>query len=232
MNAYEYLQALRAALEVLPDEEINSAIRYYEDYFLDAGDENAAKVIEELGPPEQVAQAILNDYTGMTRRRSPHFDEHKPEDEPIEGIPLDGNGKPIPPRKKGINPWLLLALVLLAIPVGIPLIGALFAAIVALIASIAAVVLAVAATLVALPAAAVLGGGVLIAFSFALWASPASALATLGMGLVLAAAGVLLVLLVIKLCILLIPPIVRGLVALIRWPIQKIRDCWKRGASR
>ena len=169
MNAYEYLQSLRAALEVLPDEEINSAIRYSEDYFLDAGDENAAKVIEELGPPEQVAQAILNDYTGMTRRRPPHFDEHK-QQEPIEGIPLDDNGKPIPPRKKGINPWLLLALVLLAIPVGIPLIAGLFAVIVALIASIAAVVLAVAATLVALPAAAVLGGGVLIAFSFALWA--------------------------------------------------------------
>ena len=50
MNAYEYLQALRAALSALPDDEIDSAMRYYEDYFLDAGDENAAQVIEQLGP--------------------------------------------------------------------------------------------------------------------------------------------------------------------------------------
>ena len=49
MNAYEYLQALRAALAVLPDDEIDSAMRYYEDYFLDAGDENAEKVIKQLG---------------------------------------------------------------------------------------------------------------------------------------------------------------------------------------
>ena len=77
MNAYEYLQALRAALSALPDDEIDSAMRYYEDYFLDAGDENAAQVIEELGPPEQVAQAILNEYTGVARRRPERFEEEK-----------------------------------------------------------------------------------------------------------------------------------------------------------
>ena len=53
MNAYEYLQALRAALEVLPDEEINSAIRYYEDYFLDAGDETPPKSSKNLARPNR-----------------------------------------------------------------------------------------------------------------------------------------------------------------------------------
>lgn len=228
MNAYEYLQALRAALSVLPDDEIDSAMRYYEDYFLDAGDENAAQVIEELGPPEQVAQAILNEYTGVARRRPPHFDEAKAE--PVEGVPLGKDGKPVKVRKKGISPWLLLLLViLLAIPVGLPLLGALFA----VLAGIAALVIGAVACAVALPAAAVIGGGVLFLFSFLLWATPASALATLGMGLVLCAVGVLIVLLIIKLCILLIPPIIRGLVTVIRWLIEKIRDCLrKRGASK
>ena len=114
MNAYEYLQALRAALSALPDDEIDSAMRYYEDYFLDAGDENAAQVIEQLGPPEQVAQAILNEYTGVARRRPPHFDEDKAE--PVEGVPLGKDGKPVKMRKKGISPWLLLLLAILAIP--------------------------------------------------------------------------------------------------------------------
>ena len=227
MNAYEYLQALRAALSALPDDEIDSAMRYYEDYFLDAGDENAAQVIEQLGPPEQVAEAILRDYTGVARRRPERFEEEKAQT--VDGVPLGRDGKPLT-RKKGINPWLLLLLAILAIPVGLPLLGALLAMGFAVLAGIAALVIGAAACAVALPAAAVIGGGVLFVFSFLLWATPASALATLGMGLVLCAVGVLFVLLIIKLCILLVPPIIRGLVALVRWPIEKIRNCLNRGA--
>ena len=226
MNAYEYLQALRAALAVLPDDEIDSAMRYYEDYFLDAGDENAAQVIEELGPPEQVAQAILNEYTGVARRRPERFDEEKAQT--VDGVPLGRDGKPLT-RKKGINPWMLACIVLLALifgPVAITVIGAIILAVVGLIVGVAACVVAV-------PAATLIGGGALVLFSFLLWATPASALATLGAGLVVGAVGLLLVLLVIKLCILFVPPIIRGLVAAIRWPIEKIRDCLrKRGASK
>lgn len=223
MNAYEYLQALRAALAVLPDDEIDSAMRYYEDYFLDAGDENAEKVIKQLGPPEQVAEAILRDYTGVARRRPERFEEEKAQT--VDGVPLGRDGKPLT-RKKGINPWMLACIVLLALifgPVAITVIGAIIVAVVGLIVGVAACVVAV-------PAATLIGGGALVLFSFLLWATPASALATLGAGLVVGAVGLLLVLLVIKLCILFVPPIIRGLVALIRWPIEKIRNCLKRGA--
>lgn len=223
MNAYEYLQALRAALAVLPDDEIDSAMRYYEDYFLDAGDENAAQVIEQLGPPEQVAEAILRDYTGVARRRPERFEEEKAQT--VDGVPLGRDGKPLT-RKKGINPWMLACIVLLALifgPVAVAVIGAIIVAVVGLIVGVAACVVAV-------PAATLIGGGALVLFSFLLWATPASALATLGAGLVVGAVGLLLVLLVIKLCILFVPPIIRGLVALIRWPIEKIRNCLKRGA--
>lgn len=223
MNAYEYLQALRAALAVLPDDEIDSAMRYYEDYFLDAGDENAAQVIEQLGPPEQVAEAILRDYTGVARRRPERFEEEKAQT--VDGVPLGRDGKPLT-RKKGINPWMLACIVPLALifgPVAITVIGAIILAVVGLIVGVAACVVAV-------PAATLIGGGALVLFSFLLWATPASALATLGAGLVVGAIGLLLVLLVIKLCILFVPPIIRGLVALIRWPIEKIRNCLKRGA--
>ncbi len=223
MNAYEYLQALRAALAVLPDDEIDSAMRYYEDYFLDAGDENAAQVIEQLRPPEQVAEAILRDYTGVARRRPERFEEEKAQT--VDGVPLGRDGKPLT-RKKGINPWMLACIVLLALifgPVAVAVIGAIIVAVVGLVIGIAACVVAV-------PAATLIGGGALVLFSFLLWATPASALATLGAGLTVGAVGLLLVLLVIKLCILFVPPIIRGLVALIRWPIEKIRNCLKRGA--
>lgn len=223
MNAYEYLQALRAALAVLPDDEIDSAMRYYEDYFLDAGDENAAQVIEQLGPPEQVAEAILRDYTGVARRRPERFEEEKAQT--VDGVPLGRDGKPLT-RKKGINPWMLACIVPLALifgPIAVAVIGAIILAVVGLIVGVAACVVAV-------PAATLIGGGALVLFSFLLWATPASALATLGAGLAVGAVGLLLVLLVIKLCILFVPPIIRGLVALIRWPIEKIRNCLKRGA--
>lgn len=223
MNAYEYLQALRAALAVLPDDEIDSAMRYYEDYFLDAGDENAAQVIEQLGPPEQVAEAILRDYTGVARRRPERFEEEKAQT--VDGVPLGRDGKPLT-RKKGINPWMLACIVLLALifgPIAVAVIGGIIVAAVGLIVGVAACVAAV-------PAATLIGGGALVLFSFLLWATPASALATLGAGLAVGAVGLLLVLLVIKLCILFVPPIIRGLVALIRWPIEKIRNCLKRGA--
>lgn len=223
MNAYEYLQALRAALAVLPDDEIDSAMRYYEDYFLDAGDENAAQVIEQLGPPEQVAEAILRDYTGVARRRPERFEEEKAQT--VDGVPLGRDGKPLT-RKKGINPWMLACIVPLALifgPIAVAVIGGIIVAAVGLIVGVAACVVAV-------PAATLIGGGALVLFSFLLWATPASALATLGAGLVVGAIGLLLVLLVIKLCILFVPPIIRGLVALIRWPIEKIRNCLKRGA--
>lgn len=223
MNAYEYLQALRAALAVLPDDEIDSAMRYYEDYFLDAGDENAAQVIEQLGPPEQVAEAILRDYTGVARRRPERFEEEKAQT--VDGVPLGRDGKPLT-RKKGINPWMLACIVPLALifgPIAVAVIGGIIVAAVGLIVGVAACVVAV-------PAATLIGGGALVLFSFLLWATPASALATLGAGLVVGAVGLLLVLLVIKLCILFVPPIIRGLVALIRWPIEKIRNCLKRGA--
>ena len=219
MNAYEYLQALRAALAVLPDDEIDSAMRYYEDYFLDAGDENAAQVIEQLGPPEQVAEAILRDYTGVARRRPERFEEEKAQT--VDGVPLGRDGKPLT-RKKGINPWMLACIVLLALifgPIAVAVIGGIIVAAVGLIVGVAACVVAV-------PAATLIGGGALVLFSFLLWATPASALATLGAGLVVGAVGLLL----IKLCILFVPPIIRGLVALIRWPIEKIRNCLKRGA--
>lgn len=223
MNAYEYLQALRAALAVLPDDEIDSAMRYYEDYFLDAGDENAAQVIEQLGPPEQVAEAILRDYTGVARRRPERFEEEKAQT--VDGVPLGRDGKPLT-RKKGINPWMLACIVPLALifgPIAVAVIGAIILAVVGLIVGVAACVVAV-------PAATLIGGGALVLFSFLLWATPASALATLGAGLVVGAIGLLLVLLVTKLCILFVPPIIRGLVALVRWPIEKIRNCLKRGA--
>ena len=100
------------------------------------------------------------------------------------------------------HPWLLFCM---------PVAGLLIAAV--------AVVFAL---VVVLPLALLLAGAMLCGFSFALWGAPASAVTTLGCGLALLALGVLVSLLIIKLCMLFVPPVCRGLVALIRWPFDRL----------
>lgn len=206
MNRNEYMAALRRALAGLPEEERASALRYYEEYFDDAGPENERKAIDGLGAPEQVAAQILADYRELTAV-------------PLQG--RDAGSAAAKPRRRwrGISPWLLIVLVLLAIPVGVPLLLGAAATVLGLLVAAAAVVFAFA---VVIPLALLLAGAMLCGFSFALWGAPASAVTTLGCGLALLALGVLVSLLIIKLCMLFVPPVCRGLVALIRWPFDRL----------
>ena len=210
MNRNEYMAALRHALAGLPEEERASALRYYEEYFDDAGPENERKAIDGLGAPEQVAAQILADYRELTAV-------------PPQG--RDAGGAAAKPRRRwrGVSPWLLVVLVLLAIPVGVPLIGGLAIGAAGTVAGLLiAAVAVVFALVVVLPLALLLAGAMLCGFSFALWGAPASAVTTLGCGLALLALGVLVSLLIIKLCMLFVPPVCRGLVALIRWPFDRL----------
>ncbi len=61
MNKETYLQELRKGLKILPQYDREEAIEFYEEYFDEAGVENEAKVIEELGEPKILAKKILVD---------------------------------------------------------------------------------------------------------------------------------------------------------------------------
>ena len=56
MTREEYLTALKNNIQSLTLDEQNEALQYYSDYFDDANDD--AKVMEELGSPEEVAAHI------------------------------------------------------------------------------------------------------------------------------------------------------------------------------
>lgn len=58
MNRMQFMQRLSKLLEDLPDEERFDALKYYNNYFDDAGEENEDKIIAELGSPEAVAAVI------------------------------------------------------------------------------------------------------------------------------------------------------------------------------
>ena len=70
MNRVEFMAELERLLADLPEDERQAAVQYYADYFADAGAENEAEVIRELGSPEKTAESIKADYYGITEERS------------------------------------------------------------------------------------------------------------------------------------------------------------------
>ena len=58
MNKDIFLRDLERFLSDIPQEEREQALKYYEDYFEDAGPENEQQVIQELGSPVELAKQI------------------------------------------------------------------------------------------------------------------------------------------------------------------------------
>ena len=61
MTRDEYMTALKNNIQSLTVDEQNEALQYYSDYFDDAQDD--AKVMEELGSPEEVAKVIRERFS-------------------------------------------------------------------------------------------------------------------------------------------------------------------------
>ncbi len=60
MNREEYMKILSVSLKDIPAMERDEAIKYYNDYFDDAGIENEQDVIKNLGSPATLAESIKN----------------------------------------------------------------------------------------------------------------------------------------------------------------------------
>ena len=64
MNREEFLRRLERLLSDIPESERREAMEYYQNYFEDAGPENEASIIEELGSPQEVASSIKKNLFG------------------------------------------------------------------------------------------------------------------------------------------------------------------------
>ena len=76
MTKQEFLQRLSRLLADVTVEEREEALRYYEEYFDEAGPEQEQAVLAELGSPEKVAAIIKANVPGSRippaiRRRAP-----------------------------------------------------------------------------------------------------------------------------------------------------------------
>lgn len=101
-NKEEYLKELENLLKVLPEVERQNALKYYEEYFSDAGKENELSVISELGDVNLLADKIIGE------------ESFKEQEEVVE------ENKKVRNRKDAITLLLLIALLVFGIPVLLP----------------------------------------------------------------------------------------------------------------
>lgn len=104
-NKEEYLKELENLLKVLPEIERQNALKYYEEYFSDAGEENELSVISELGDVNLLADKIIGE------------ESFKEQEEVVE------ENKKVRNRKDAITLLLLIALLVFGIPVLLPVVA-------------------------------------------------------------------------------------------------------------
>lgn len=193
MTKKEFLNQLEKELQDLNKEEITSALKYYEDYFEDAGEENEQDVIKKLGTPREVAEVIKKDN--------------------IKNNDVNTNIV----KKEPLPIWLIILIAVLFFPVILPIIlailGTVFGIFMGLIGIFIGLVCAGFGILVSGIASIIYG--IITAF-----ASSTSGLLILGVGFVLFGVGSILSLMSIKICTVVIPHIIRGLVAVCKFPFR------------
>lgn len=67
MNRAEFLKQLEYLLQDMPEDEREDAVAYYRDYFEEAGPDQEAAVLRELGSPERIAAMIRADWNGQLK---------------------------------------------------------------------------------------------------------------------------------------------------------------------
>ena len=70
MTRREYLDELNTHLMSLSSEERENAVKFYEEYFDDAGPENEQEVINELGKPYALAKSIICEQSAYSKSLS------------------------------------------------------------------------------------------------------------------------------------------------------------------
>lgn len=90
MNREIFLKKLEELLESLPTEERENALIYYTDYFDDAGVADEARIIDELGSPERVANMLLREYHDLKgNKQEGEYTEYGYVDPNIEKDPFE-----------------------------------------------------------------------------------------------------------------------------------------------
>ena len=175
MNKGDYLSELHKYLADMPEAERDSAMRFYMEYFDDAGEENEQSVMIQLGTPRQLADQLLGESTPS-----------RAAERTAEVV------QKIRTTKKSPLTWVAIVL---GSPIWLPLAGAglgLLIAALAVMFSLMLVLLILAALPPVLSASLMLGGAYLIINGFAvLWQHFPTTMVLVGAGIAMGALGAL-----------------------------------------
>ena len=181
MNKEEYLKELRKNLKRLPEQEINDALEYYTEYLEEAGPENEAAILEELGSPKDLARKIIIEAVDK------EFIKEDSDDESSESS--DNSDK-----KSKHSLWIVL-LAVLAIPMS-PVVVILL---LALLIVIFVILITLFAVVFAFGVAALAGLLSFILGIILIFINPGIGLVTIGAGLIIASVFTLLTVGTVKL---------------------------------
>ena len=235
MNRMEFLTELERLLSGMPEDERQAAVSYYADYLADAGEENEADAIRELGSPEKVAESIKADYYG-TEFDETKFD-HKNYMEKYgqrSGEHRQGNAAKYTRAQNTqsgaqdsaqgtaagagqTNNWLKLLLIALIVivagPVALGVAGAVLGLIVGIIALFVGLVMAAVVLTIT--------GILMIISGFALIVMPPAGMVVIGIGILIFVLGLMATVGMVKLCMIVLPAMIRGFVDLCRKPFHR-----------
>ena len=216
MNKIEFMRQLDILLMNLPIHEREEALQYYEDYFADAGEENEQEVIASLGSPAKVAENIKRDLSQSRGYVEYETQKVEPGNEVGEYRPVEEQNVPVSTpavveKKAGLSGGvlaLIIVLCILASPILMGILGAVIgigAAWISLVVAFGAVAISLVIVAVVLVVLGVVG----------IASIPMAGIGVIGCGLILAAVGIVF----LMLCVLLawgIPALIGAIVGLCR----------------
>ena len=115
MNRAQFMEQLKKLLSDISEEERQEALEYYESYFDDAGEDQEAEVIRELGSPGKVAAIIKEDLKGSSQNYG-EFTENGFQDERVDNerqMPQNRADRGYHAERKGGKASVILVLILL-----------------------------------------------------------------------------------------------------------------------
>lgn len=249
MNRIEFLSELEQRLSGIPEDERQSAIQYYADYLADAGEENEAEAIRELGSPEKVAESIKADYYGteFDESRFDHKDYMEKYGQRSSQGTGSGNTSGGRPGADGYGygqengygtgqesgqengqgngpaqknaPWTSRGLKIFLVILIAIVIWPVTLGVAGIVLGVAAAIFFFFAGLVIAAIAVMISGGVVAVTGLVLLVIPPAGMIVTGIGILLFVLGLIATVGTVKLCMIVYPAMIRGFVNLFRRPI-------------
>ena len=249
MNRIEFLSELEQRLSGIPEDERQSAIQYYADYLADAGEENEAEAIRELGSPEKVAESIKADYYGteFDESRFDHKDYMEKYGQRSSQGTGSGNTSGGRPGADGYGygqengygtgqengqengqgngpaqknaPWTSRGLKIFLVILIAIVIWPVTLGVAGIVLGVAAAIFFFFVGLVIAAIAVMISGGVVAVTGLVLLVIPPAGMIVTGIGILLFVLGLIATVGTVKLCMIVYPAMIRGFVNLCRRPI-------------